>query len=165
MIKQFVPEEVCLECKGCCRFKENNSVWLPCLMNEEIQGFLEKKIPPAAISADRKIQPVPDPSGEGFICAFLDHQNNQCKVYSFRPFECQLYPFLINLRNGKIILTVDLNCQYICQKVNSQEFKNHVEYLTAFLNSAPQKKLLKDNPQLLQTYEEVKEIVELDLGK
>ena len=106
MIKQFVPQEYCLKCQGCCRFREQDSVWLPCLMDEEIQGLLEQNIPPAAISMARKIQPEAHPKGDGFICAFFDLDINKCKVYNLRPFECQLYPFLINLRGKKIILTV-----------------------------------------------------------
>jgi Fe-S-cluster containining protein len=163
VIKQFIPEEVCLKCLGCCRFKEPDSVWLPCLSDKEIQGLLEKKIPPAIISIDKKIQPLPHPAGEGFICAFFDLQNNKCKIYDFRPFECQLYPFLINPRGKKVILRVDLNCPYIKENLNSKVFKEYVEYLNALLNSPQQIRILKNNPQLLRTYEEVAEVIELNI--
>ena len=79
-----------------------------------------------------------------------------------RPFECQLYPFLLNLRGKKIILTVDLNCPYVKEKMNTPEFKEYVSYLTAFLNSPEQLEILKDNPHILQAYEDVREIVELN---
>lgn len=165
MIKQIIPQEHCLNCRGCCRFKEDNSVWLPCLLEEEIQYLLDKKIPLVSISIDRKIQPIPCPSGEGFICAFLDHKKNLCRIYDFRPFECQLYPFLLNLRGKKVILTVDLNCPYIAEHLNSKEFKEYIDYLTAHLNSKEQLRIFKDNPRLLQTYEKVAEIVELNLSQ
>jgi len=161
MIKQFIPQEFCLKCQGCCRFKEYNSVWLPCLLEEEIQDLLDKKIPPLSISIDKRIQPLPHPKGEGFVCALFDIKDNKCKIYDFRPFECQLYPFLINLRGKKIILTVDLNCPYIRENLKSKEFKDYIAYLVGFLNSAAQIKLLKNNPQILQAYEEVAKIVEL----
>lgn len=163
MIKQAIPQEYCLNCRGCCRFKEDNSVWLPCLLEEEIQDLLDKKIPPVSISIDKKIQPVLAPSGEGFICAFLDHTKNICRIYEYRPFECQLYPFLLNLRGKKVILTVDLNCPYIAEHLNSKEFKEYTDYLTAHLNSKEQTGILKNNPHLLQAYEEVVEVVELNL--
>ena len=161
MIKQFIPQEFCLKCQGCCRFKEYNSVWLPCLLEEEIQGLLDRKIPPLSISIDKRIQPLPNPEGEGFICALFDIKDNKCKIYDFRPFECQLYPFLINLRGKKIILTVDLNCRYVRENLNSKEFKEYIDYLVDFLNTCAQIKLLKNNPQILQAYEEVAKIVEL----
>ena len=164
MIKQFVPQEFCLKCQGCCRFKEVNSVWSPCLLDEEIQELLDKPgIPAASISIDRRIQPIANHHGIDFICPFLETLDNKCKIYSTRPFECQLYPFLINLRKGKVLLTVDLNCPYVYEKINSQEVKDYIVYLTGYLNSPQQLKMLKDNPQLIQAYEEVREVAELNL--
>ena len=162
-IKQFLPNEACLKCPGCCRFRQADSVWLPCLMDEEIQRLLEKNIPPAAISIDKKIQPVPNPAGEGFICAFFGAQNNKCKIYDWRPFECKLYPFLINLRGKAVILTVDLNCPYVKANLQGKEFKEYTDYLVSFLNSPAQIRLLKDNPQLLNTYEDISDTIELKI--
>ena len=164
MIKQFVPQEFCFKCQGCCRFKEANSVWSPCLLDEEIQELLDKPgIPAASISIDRRIQPIANPQGADFICPFLQILDNQCKIYSTRPFECQLYPFLINLRKDKVLLTVDLNCPYVYEKINSQEAKDYIVYLTHYLNSGARRSMLKDNPQIIQAYEEVREVAELNL--
>jgi len=161
MIKQFVPQEYCLKCKGCCRFKEADSAWSPCLLDEEIQDLLDKNIPAVYISGTRKIMPVSNPKEEGFVCPFLGMQDNKCRIYELRPFECQLYPFLINLRNKKVILSVDLNCPYIYEKTGTREFKDYLDHLGAYLNSPKQLKVLKDNPQIIQAYEEVSEAVEL----
>lgn len=161
MIKQFVPQEVCLKCQGCCRFKEFDSVWLPCLLNEEIQDLLDRNIPPATISIDRKIQPIPNPKQNEFICPFLNIEDNKCKIYEYRPLECQLYPFLIAIRDKKVILTVDLNCPYIKEKLNSQELKEYTDYLVSFLNSPHQFEILKSNPHIIQAYQEALDIIEL----
>jgi len=164
VIKQFVPSEVCLRCQGCCRFSEELSVWAPCLLDEEIQDFVDNKdIPAVSLSLDKRIPPVPNPKGEGFICPLLNIDDNKCRIYGLRPFECQLYPFLITLRNKKVLLTVDLNCTYVREKVNTKEFKDYADYLTDFLNSPAQLTLLKDNPHILQAYEEVLDVVELKL--
>lgn len=164
MIKQFVPQEFCLKCRGCCRFKEANSVWSPCLLDEEIQELADKEgIPAASISIDRRLQPVINPDRSGFICPFLGSADNQCRIYDLRPFECQLYPFLINLRKEKVLLTVDLNCPYVYEKIDTPLAKEYIIYLTAYLNSPKMLKVLKDNPQIIQAYEEVREITELNL--
>ncbi len=163
MIKQFVPQEVCLECRGCCRFKEENSLWSPCLLDEEIQGLLDNDLASVTISLDKRIGLVKDPSQEGFLCPLLSLQDNKCKIYARRPFECQLYPFLIGMRNKKVILTVDLNCPYIQKKIKDKEFKEYVEYLSACLNSPAQLSILKDNPHIIQAYEEVLDIMELKI--
>lgn len=164
-IKQFVPQQACLKCQGCCRFKEMGSVWLPCLMEEEIQDLLDRDIPCASISIDKKIQPVLDPAYAGYLCAFLNRQDNKCKIYECRPFECQLYPFLINVRKNKVVLTVDLNCPYVSEHLRDPEFKEYTDYLASFLNSPQQVRLLKDNPQLLKTYEDITEVIELKITK
>jgi Fe-S-cluster containining protein len=163
MIKQFVPEEFCLKCLGCCRFKEQDSVWAPCLLEEEAQDLMDKDIPAAYISSQRKIMLLPDGQEDNFVCPFLEAKENKCKIYSLRPFECQLYPFLINLRQKRVLLTVDLNCPYLKEKINTPGFKEYVEYLTSYLNSPQQLRRLKDNPQVLQAYEEVTELIELNL--
>ncbi|MDD2751746.1 MAG: YkgJ family cysteine cluster protein [Candidatus Omnitrophica bacterium] len=164
MIKQFVPQEVCLKCQGCCRFLEENSPWSPCLLDEEAQALLDKKdLPACTISLDKRIHPVANPRGEGFICPFLNIAQNQCRIYTERPFECQLYPFLINLRDKKVLLTVDLNCPYIKENLKSKEFQGYCNYLITFLNSPEEKKILRQNPQLLAAYEEVSEIIELKI--
>ncbi|MDI6606536.1 MAG: YkgJ family cysteine cluster protein [Candidatus Omnitrophota bacterium] len=164
MIKQFVPQEVCLACRRCCRFADSHSVWLPCLLDEEVDNFTDKAgIPAISISADKRIVPVPNPAQEGFLCPFLNPQDNKCRIYDTRPFECRLYPFLINLRDKKVILTIDLNCPYIRDNIQSTAFKKYSQDLAAFLNSPGQLKALKENPQLLQAYEEVADVVELDL--
>lgn len=161
MLKQFIPSEFCLSCRGCCRYKEIDSVWSPCLLDEEVQGLLDKKIPPAAISAARKLLLIPHPQEAGYLCPFLNLTDNQCQIYGFRPFECQLYPFLINLRKGRVVLTVDFNCPYMNENMKTPEFKEYAQYLADFLNSPPQVRLLKDNPHILQAYEDVLDVIEL----
>ncbi|MDD4939311.1 MAG: YkgJ family cysteine cluster protein [Candidatus Omnitrophica bacterium] len=162
MIAQIIPQEFCLKCRGCCRFKKLDSAWSPCLLEEEIQDLLDKKIPPACISANKKLMPIPDPAEEGFICPFLRAEDNRCKIYDFRPFECRLYPFLINLRKGRVVLTLDLNCPYVTENLKKEEFKKYTESLISFLNSPAQIKLLKENPQIIQAYEDVLDIIELE---
>ena len=163
MIKQFVPSEVCLKCLGCCRFKETDSVWSPCLLDEEVLNLIDKEgIPAASLSIDRILQLVPNPNGEGFFCPFLKIEDNKCQIYAMRPLECQLYPFLISLRHKKVLLTVDLNCPYVKDKLNTPEFKEYTDYLAAYLNSPAQLRILKENPQILQAYEDVLDVVELE---
>ena len=162
MITQIVPVGHCLKCKGCCRFKEADSVWVPTLLEEEVLELIDKDLPSAAISKGKRLMAIPSEEEGSFICPFLKVQGNACAIYASRPFECQLYPFLITLRNKKVILTVDLNCPWAQGKMGSKEFKEYTGYLSAHLNTPALLRMLKDNPQVLQAYEQVLEIVELD---
>jgi len=109
------------------------------------------------------LRPIANPEGANFICPFLSNADNKCKIYGLRPFECQLYPFLINLRKGKVLLTVDLNCRYAYEKINTLQADDYILYLTQLLNSSKMIKMLRDNPQIIQAYEEVREVAEIDL--
>lgn len=165
MLKQFVPSEFCLKCKLCCRFSQQDSIWSPCLLDEEIQALLDKKdISSTYISSKHRLFLISNPQKqESYICPFLNIADNKCRIYDFRPFECQLYPFLINFRHNKIILTVDLNCPYLREHLNAKESKEYTEYLTAFLNNPGQIKILKNNPHLLINYEEISNNLELKI--
>lgn len=163
MIKQFVPERVCLTCQGCCRFQEADSVWSPCLLDNEIQGLFKNGILPLAISSSKRIRLIPNTTQDNFVCTFLNPKDNKCKVYSLRPFECQLYPFLISRKENKIFLALDLKCPFVKERLKGQGLKEYVKDLTGILNSPSFKQLLKNNPQIIQVYPEALNLAELKL--
>ena len=163
MIKQVVPQEVCLECRGCCRFSEQDSVWSPCLLNQETEELLKKNFPPSLISQEKKIRSVPSPTQNNFICSFFQPKDNKCAIYAFRPLECQLYPFLINHKDDKVFLALDLRCPFAEENLESQKFKEYIRYLTNFLNSPARIKILKNNLQIIQIYTDILNLAELNL--
>ncbi len=151
-MKQILPKETCLKCQGCCRFAEAATVWAPCFLDKEIKALSGKSGVAAAISADKRIRPVSSKTKDIFFCPFLNPQGNKCKIYSRRPFECRLYPFLINSSAGKTYLAVDTNCPFAKEKFTSKPFKDYAIYLARLLNSKTFHKVLKDNPQIIQSY-------------
>lgn len=163
MIKQFVPQEVCLKCPGCCRFSQQDSVWSPCLLDEDIEILLKNNIPPSIISRNKKLRLEPHPGQDIFICPFFLPGENKCRIYALRPFECQLYPFLLNRRDEKIFLAVDLKCPFIAEKIKTPEFQTYLKYLTGLLNSPSYQNIIKNNPQLLQAYPEAFGLSELKI--
>ena len=163
MIKQVTTHNYCLNCNGCCRFSEQDSVWLPCLLNEETQELLKKNFPPSLISQDKKIRSLPNPKHNNFVCSFFQPKDNKCAIYAFRPFECQLYPFVINRKADKVFLALDLRCPFVKENLESQKFKEYIRYLTAFFNSPRTIEILKNNPQITQIYKGVLNLAELNL--
>jgi len=151
MIKQFLASDFCLKCKGCCRFSEQDSAWLPTLLDEEKEYG----------GKDKKIKAVP--LGEGLNCFFLSPAEHKCKIYAQRPFECQLYPFLINRRAKGVFLAVDLNCPFASGHLNQPEFQKYSDYLKDFLKSPEQLEIFKRNPQILQSYEGVSDLLPLEI--
>ena len=157
MLKQFVPEDFCLKCRGCCRFKEPDSIWSPALLNEEIKSIL-----PFANLYSKKIQLAPSAEKlNNFLCPFLNLEGNLCNIYANRPFECQLYPFLINRKEGKVFLALDLNCPFIKENLDSSLLKEYSQDLAGMFNSRESKNLFKDNPQVIQEYPEAANLAEI----
>ena len=66
------------------------------------------------------------------------------------------------MRNKKVLLTIDLNCPYVKEKINTEELKEYTKYLVEYLNSPKQVKMLQDNPQILTAYEDVLALIELE---
>ncbi len=149
-LKQLIPKEYCLACQGCCRFGQQDSVWLPQLLEEEKNRL-------------GKIRILPDPDQGNFICGFLNKENNKCKIYHLRPFECQLYPFIFNRQNNKVFFAADLKCPFVKEHLESQEFKEYTRRLTELIKSPSFINILKNNPLLIQTYIGVLSLEELEM--
>ncbi len=147
MIEQLIPQEFCLKCSGCCRFAKENSQWNPVLLKEESERGL-------------KITLKPLPQKDTLVCQYFTPEDNRCRIYASRPFECQLYPFLINRKETEVFLAVDLKCPFVQKDRQTQKFKGHVRYLIALLQSAQYREILSKNPQIIQAYPEV-----LNLGR
>jgi len=162
MIAQIIPHGICLECQGCCRFSQQDSIWSVSLLDEELSS-LDKKIPSCAVSSDKKIRLEPNSEEGNFVCYFLSLQDNQCKIYPFRPFECQLYPFLINRHEGKVFLAVDVKCPFVRDNSESELFKKHAQYLTRLFNNPHLLNSLKNNPRIIQGYAGAINLTEIKL--
>lgn len=140
-----------------------NSVWSPCLLHEEVQDLLARNITPAMILAKKKIRLMREPAEGCLICAFFNAPKNKCRIYSFRPFECRLYPFLIKRGGKKVFLAVDLKCPFVTQDFKSRRFNGYVQYLTRLLHKPKARGALRDNPQLIQMYDGPLDLTELKL--
>lgn len=163
MIRQFIPEEFCLRCQGCCRFHQSDSVWLPSLLEEDKDKLLKNNVPPFFILSNKKIRLIYSQKQDNFFCSLFDADTNKCQAYAFRPFECQLYPFLINRSNKKVFLAVDSKCPFVKEKQESKIFKEYIQYLADFFNRSDILKILKENPQIIQEYPEALDFLVLKI--
>jgi len=139
-----------LSCRGCCRYSEENSIWSAHLLKEEKARL-------------GKIRIVADPGQNNFICGFFNKEDNKCKIYPMRPFECQLYPFVFDRKDNNIFLALDLNCTFVKENRQKEEFKEYTQYLTALIKSPACLIFLKNNRQLIQEYADVLDMDELNI--
>jgi len=162
-LKQFVPSKICLSCDGCCRFAEPETIWSPALLDSEIEELAAQQGLSLDLTSSKKVCLKPLKQKEAFICAFFDCTTNKCKIYSQRPFECRLYPFLINRRKGKIYLAIDPHCPFAKENLKSEKAKEYMLYLVGLLRHPEYSAILRENPQIIQEYQEVVNIRELSV--
>jgi Fe-S-cluster containining protein len=148
--EELIPEGYCLSCRGCCRFAEKDSVWLPHLLGEEKKQLAE-------------ISVLPDPRQENYFCVFLDTKTNKCQVYAKRPFDCRLYPFLINRLNGGVFLGIDPNCVFVKDNLGKKGFRESLLKIGRSCQSEGFRNILKGNPCLIQAYEGILHLVRIDI--
>lgn len=153
MIRSFIPQGVCLDCHGCCRFSEADSVWAPSLTKEEVDELVAHKVPPLLISPERRLRLVSFFEG-GFVCPLLDYSSNTCRIYGLRPLECRLYPFVINRQgaSGEVYLALDTQCPYAASHLKDKATLEYAEYLAGVLSAPGQAALIRENPGLIQAY-------------
>lgn len=159
LLPQFVPQKVCLSCSGCCRFKEEKSPWRPRFALNEEKGLREHKASLAdrifskeTMDAGRSIKTIRcDPV---FKCSFLNSEDNTCRIYAHRPFECELYPFILRRKGKKVVVCVHLLCPFIDEKLATHEFDSHVKKLEAFFGRQEVIDFIKNSPELVGDYAE-----------
>ncbi|HNX90477.1 MAG TPA: YkgJ family cysteine cluster protein [Candidatus Omnitrophota bacterium] len=161
-IPQIVTSRFCFECKGCCKFFENNSAWVPHLSSDEIKA-LKAKGAPEDFFDGKTIKPAYLREAEIFLCRFLNFETSKCKMYDIRPFECRLYPYLLNLDGKKIFLAADPYCPYVKKNARSKAFKKFTERIIAFLNEPATVKFIKKNMHLANSYNNVINLVQIPL--
>ncbi len=166
-VQQFVPSAVCLTCDGCCRFKEEESLWRPHMAPEEIkhaarQGLAEGIFLPA-LSGDGRIKT--HCFRDEHCCSFFNPSDHTCRVYHARPFECRLYPFVLHKRDHRIMVCVHLNCPYIQATEADSQFQGYVNYLKEYFTRQEVQEFLKRNPAVANDYSlyqnELKELFEI----
>ena len=138
----YVPEQTCLSCQGCCRFNAVNSQWRPKISEEEIEDIHQTMESgrniyfSATVDQEHFLKTSEIPKSHQSMatcqCTFFDIENNKCKIYKQRPFDCRLYPFLLVEKNGAYFVGVHLNCPFIEKTRYQPVFKDHVEKLKQF---------------------------------
>ena len=162
-LNPFVPSAVCLQCDGCCRFKEEDSAWRPKMAKEEITqlhktGLADLILSKEILSKDGAIKTV-SCRGE-YLCSFFNPQDHTCRIYSGRPFECQLYPFVLTRKNQQTVICVHRLCPFIRQKRWTRDFDDYAAYLKNFFQEKEVLAFLKRNPELAGDYSDYQEELE-----
>ena len=155
-LKQFVPSEICLSCDACCRFKESKSPWRPKITKEEIDGMKNPDLLSVIYSKEKieksghiKTKKCGD---NHHLCSFFAPETNACTIYELRPFECQLYPFVLTKVKNEVAVVVHHHCPFVQENRNTSEFQKYAEYLQQFFRREDTLQFIKRNPSLAGEY-------------
>jgi Fe-S-cluster containining protein len=149
-LKQFVTSEVCLKCDGCCRYKETDSIWRPKLGADDHKN-LAALITAGDVLDGRGYIKTIQSCGENF-CRFLNGADNTCGIYTKRPFECSLYPFIISRDQDAVKVYVHLSCPYVQDHLSRADFDAYVAYLKEFFGRADIRDFLSRNKGMFHDY-------------
>ena len=154
-LKQFVPSRVCLACDGCCRFKEPGTIWRPKLTDEETREIESSELARLILDPDVRdegqfIRTKPG-CGE-HLCQFFNPNNHACAIYSARPFECELYPYVISRNDRETALYVHVYCPFVQESQGQDNEKKYNEYLKEFFKQDDVRAFLIRNREFLNDY-------------
>lgn len=110
---QILTSAQCLSCRGCCLFHEPAGDWSPRLTPEDVDGLMQVSPDGSWRNGTNRI--VLKACQGAHACSFLGTQDHHCRVYGSRPFECQLYPFLISSEKNGYKVYAHLSCPGIDQ--------------------------------------------------
>ena len=166
-LKQFVPSLVCLSCEGCCRFQSGKSPWRPKVGRGEEADF-KSGLGTAEDILDHGAYVKAELYGALWRCCFLDGEANTCGIYSGRPFECRLYPFLLVKSGEQFLVALHLSCPFAQKYYGKAETENYAAYLKEFFSRTPGKEFLINNRELFSDYREAADewvpVFELDIA-
>lgn len=156
-LKQFIPKEICLQCDVCCRFHQARTIWVPLFTESEIRYLAEKNILPSLMftsgtankKGGRRINLIEQENC--FICPCFNPSDSKCKIYQNRPFECQLYPFLLVKDGLRFYLAQDKKCPYL-NIIEDNKTKTYTDYLRKEFNKNNIISLLRQNRELFAEY-------------
>ena len=149
-LRQFVPSEVCLKCKGCCRYKEVDSAWRPKLGADDEKGLADLITAGGVLDAQSYIKTI-QTCGEHF-CQFLNGGDNTCRIYAKRPFECSLYPFILSKTPYAVRVYVHLACPYVQDYLSRPYYDAYVTYLKEFFRREDVRLFLSQNKGMFHDY-------------
>lgn len=145
-LKQIIPQEFCLRCLGCCRFIEKKSPWVPRIAKSEIMPIMLCKVNKNGYQLNlKKVKEIN-------FCAFFDCQTNKCQIYLNRPFDCRIYPFVLERRRKSLFLSLHLSCPFAKENLNKKAFKDYLKYIKEYIQEKAVLRFIQKNPFLVGIY-------------
>jgi len=157
-ILQLIPSSRCLACDVCCRFPEQDSPLAPYFTAEEVQRAIELGIPQGRFSDPKggRIELIPHPNGEGYLCPAFDPVSNGCRIYDHRPLDCQLFPLALmwDPFRRTVLLGYDRKCPVVVESLFGEALFEYGRSMADRLETDGTIQTLRANPGLIGAYQD-----------
>jgi Fe-S-cluster containining protein len=158
MIPQLIPSSRCLACDVCCRFPEQNSPLAPYFTAGEIRRAIERGLPPERFADPKggRIELIPHPNGEGYICPAFDPTVNGCRIYDHRPLDCQLFPLALmwDPKKKTVLLGYDRKCPVVLESLFTEALFEYGRTMVARLETDGTIQTLRAHSGLIGAYQD-----------
>lgn len=151
-IKQIIPKGYCLNCDICCRFLDRLSAMRPYLLREDMEKLKKQASQSSRIRKGTFINLIKHQ--DMYICPYFNFKKDKCSIYRIRPFDCQLYPFLLIRKDREVFLCADINCPFVKENIESKLFTHHIGYLKKVFSDKRMLKIIVKNKKLIGNFKE-----------
>ena len=146
-LKKLLDLKNCIKCQECCKFKKNDAVWAPIFSRTETNAiFKEYKIKIAYRRHGQSLnyfQPRLVKSQKNpriCVCPFLNEKKYSCSIEKLKPFDCQIWPFVLMKNKKKDAINLVYYGKKYCPglaNIGKRRFETYKKYLVNFckLNS------------------------------
>jgi len=157
-LPQLIPNIKCLCCDVCCRFPEKNSPLAPYFTAGEVRRAIELGMDPERFSnpSGGRIELIPHPRGDGFICPAFDPDSNGCRIYSDRPLDCQLFPLSVmwDPSGDVVLLGYDRKCPFVAESLFNGSLFEFGKSIASRIETDGTSQSLRDDPELVGQFQE-----------
>jgi Fe-S-cluster containining protein len=158
LIPQLIPSSRCLACDVCCRFPEKDSPLAPYFTADEVRRAIGRGVSPERFAHPEggRIELIPHPNGEGYICPAFDPNSNGCRIYDDRPLDCQLFPLALMWDSSRrtVLLGYDRKCPFVSETLLGDSLFEYGRSMAARLETDDTIQALRGNSGLIGAYQD-----------
>ena len=114
---KVIGSEDCFACRGCCTFDERYLDYAPLFTEEQrarvLAEFPEEGVEFVAVGRMWRIGLRVMPGTGRCVCPLLDRRSWGCRVYGYGVFDCDTWPYQVQVRGGRRLLTLTPECPVV----------------------------------------------------
>ena len=114
---KVITSSDCFACRGCCTFDAKYPDYAPLFTTEQrdrVQTeFATEAIVFLPVGRMWRIGLREMPGTGRCVCPLLDVQSGSCRVYSYGIFDCDTWPYQVQVRGGRRLLTLTSECPVV----------------------------------------------------